>query len=127
MVGEMYPGDVLQLRVQRNATTFELPAKLGRFSEFDEALAEFDDFIGGQLSQRRTGFRRVVQHDTALLPSNCGGPVIDVQGRFVGINIARAARTTSYLLPADEIQSVLRQLQTTRTDKLQTIDVGSAP
>ena len=126
-INQQYPGDVLQLTVQRDGSLVQLRAELGRDSEYDEALLEFKDFIGGKLSQRRTGFPRVLQHDTALLPRHCGGPVVDSQGRFVGVNIARAARTTSYLLLADEVQTALEQLQATRSDKLQTIDIGSSP
>ena len=104
--------------MQRDGAMGQLRAELGRVSEYDEALLEFEDFIGGKLSQRRTGFRRVLQHDTALLPHHCGGPVVDSQGRFVGVNIARAARTTSYLLLADDVQIALQQLQATRSDRL---------
>lgn len=125
-IQQQYPGDVVQLMVQRDGALVQLWAKLGRLSEYDEALLEFEDFIGGKLSQRRTGFPRVLQHDTALLPRHCGGPVVDSHGRFVGVNIARAARTSSYLLLADEVQTALEQLQATRSDKLPTIRIGSS-
>lgn len=123
-IRKRFPGDVLQLAVNRNGETHKLAVELGRYSEFDEALAEFEDFLGGDLSDRRTGFARVLQHDTAIQPRHCGGPVVDAHGRFVGINIARAARTTSYLLPADEVKSALAELKTLQTDHLATVGVG---
>ena len=126
-IGKQYPGDLVRLTVDRGGTLVELRVELGRFSEFDKAMAEFEDFIGGRLSGRRTGFSRVVQHDTALLPHNCGGPVVDSHGRFVGINIARAARTTSYLLPAADVVAAVEQLKASRTDTLQTVDVAGNP
>ena len=116
-----YPGDSVRLTVQRNRQRMEIPVTLARYSDFDAALAEFEDFIGGKLSERRSGFPRIIQHDTAIRPIHCGGPVVDTDGRFVGINIARAARTSSYLLPAAEVKVAIDQLRTMRKD---TITVG---
>ena len=118
-----YPGDILRLTIDRQAVLHEYAVELMRYSEFDEALADFEDFIGGSLSERRTGFENVIQHDTAIRPLHCGGPVVDIQGRFVGINIARAARTSSYLLPAREVQSALETLKATRRDRVATVEV----
>lgn len=125
IVSDSYPGDILQLVIDRNGDLQEYAVELIRYSQFDEALADFEDFIGGSLSERRTGFPFVIQHDTAIRPLHCGGPVVDIEGRFVGINIARAARTSSYLLPASEVKIALDLLQAKRTDKLITVDVGT--
>jgi hypothetical protein len=53
----------------------------------------------------------VLQHDTVLRPQQIGGPLIDLDGHAVGINIARADRVSSYALPAATVQTVLRDLQ----------------
>lgn len=121
-VRSLYPGDVVQLTIKRKDQLIEVPTKLARYSDFDEALADFEDFIGGKLSERRSGFPRVIQHDTAIRPIHCGGPVVDIHGRFVGINIARAARTSSYLLPAEEVKIAIDQLRALRKD---TVTVGA--
>ena len=71
--------------------------------------SDFQSFLGGDLSVRRTGFPTVLQHDTFLLPQHCGGPIVDLDGRVVGINIARAERIASYALPAKEIQPWIEQ------------------
>ena len=113
IVQSHYPGDLLRLTIRRSGELVEVPVQLVRYSEFDEALAEFEDFIGGNLSERRTGFQKAIQHDTAIRPQHCGGPVVDIHGKFVGINIARAARTTSYLLPASEVKLALGRIETT--------------
>ena len=49
---------------------------------------------------------------------------MDAHGRFVGINIARASRTTSYLLPADDVKSALHELKAMQADQLATVGVG---
>ena len=63
------------------------------------------------MSKRRTGFPSVLQHDTALWPSDCGGPVLDVDGHAVGVNIARAGRVESYAIPAAAIKPLLADLK----------------
>ena len=53
----------------------------------------------------------VIQHDTVLRPVNCGGPVVDLDGRVVGVNIAHGGRrdlllpTESLLVPMYEMMS----------------------
>lgn len=126
IVSQRYPGDLLRITLNRNGNRLEVPVELTRYSQFDAALAEFEDFIGGKLSERRTGFSLVLQHDSAIRPVHCGGPVVDINGRFVGINIARAARTTSYLLPAEQVKLAVAQLKELRTDVLHTVDVRAA-
>ena len=105
------PGDRVKIDVQRGEERITLTAKLGRFSDFDPNVIEFQSFVGSDLSTRRTGFQSVIQHDTVLLPNQCGGPVVDLDGRFVGINIARADRTASYLLPAVSIRPLISDLK----------------
>src|SRR5690606_15227199 len=71
-----------------------------------------------QLSFRRTGFESVLQHDTFLLPEHCGGPLCDLDGHVVGINIARAERIASYALPAAAILPWIDELKSGRSDSL---------
>ena len=124
IVTKHFPGDMLDLTVLRNGELLEFSVELMRHSEYDDALADFEDFIGGKRSIRRTGFARVLQHDTAISHLHCGGPVVDINGRFVGVNIARAARTSSFLLPADEVRVALKLLKERRTDRLMTVGVN---
>ena len=98
-----------KLTVTRDDTNLEITAKLGRRADLDIENSDFQSFLGGDLSVRRTGFPTVLQHDTFLLPQHCGGPIVDLDGRVVGINIARAERIASYALPAKEIQPWIEQ------------------
>jgi S1-C subfamily serine protease len=52
-----------------------------------------------------------LQHDTPLSPSECGGPLIDLSGKIVGVNIARAGRVDSLALPAATVLSVIESLK----------------
>lgn len=72
--------------------------------------------VNGEISSRATGFKNVMQHDTVLLPHQCGGPIVDIDGNFVGLNIARAGRVVSLAYNVKELQPVV-------FDMLRTLDV----
>ena len=67
-----------------------------------------------KLSTRRGGFPVILQHDSGVAPENCGGPLVDLDGKVVGINIARAGRTESYALPAEAVKGLIEGLKTNR-------------
>lgn len=66
--------------------------------------------VNGNVSARSTGFRNVIQHDTVLSPQHCGGPLIDVDGNVVGLNIARAGRVCCYALPANTVSKAIGEM-----------------
>jgi serine protease Do len=66
--------------------------------------------VNGDISSRSTGFQSVMQHDSVLAPYQCGGPVIDVYGNVVGLNIARAGRVSSYAIPASIASAAIAEM-----------------
>src|SRR5690606_17538087 len=88
----------------------------------------------GPLSERRTGFPLALQHDTVLTPQECGGPLVDLDGRCVGINIARAGRVNSYALPASVVLPLVAEFKagkyspspTPKSDKIE-LTTAEAP
>jgi serine protease Do len=109
------PGDIVRLTIRRGEEQLTLEATLGEYNSVMNGNREdFQNTLGGQLSQRRAGFPLAIQHDTVLSPSQCGGPIVDIQGRAVGLNIARASRVGSYAIPSSEIQPLLEELKTGR-------------
>jgi serine protease Do len=46
-----------------------------------------------------------------IRPSDCGGPLVDLDGKVLGINIARAGRVETWALPGDVIQPILKDLK----------------
>ena len=106
------PGDTISLKVKRDDRELTLRATLTHpFGEFQSRIA-MQNQMGGSLSQRRNGFPVVLQHDSVLDPSECGGPLVDLSGRAIGINIARAGRTESYAIPDDVIRPLIDELLT---------------
>ena len=71
----------------------------------------WDRWGGGPFSGRRFGFGTVIAHDAVIDPSDCGGPIIDLNGNFVGINVSRAMRTTTYAVPAKTVQKLVQKYQ----------------
>lgn len=64
--------------------------------------------MGGEPNAVRDGFSRVVQTDMKIEYSQMGGPVVDLEGRVVGITMARADRTRTYVMGSDAIQDLLK-------------------
>lgn len=116
-ISNFRPGDKLQLRIRRGSETLAIGAVLGRPETGRPTQAggknrrTEDERLAGELSERRGGFPTVLQHDTVLRPTQIGGPLIDLDGHAVGINIARADRVSTYALPAATVQTVLKDLQ----------------
>ncbi len=65
--------------------------------------------MGGDISRVRDGFSRVIQTDMQVVPQQCGGPIVDLDGNFIGLSVARADRTRSFILPASEILTTLKR------------------
>ncbi|MEM7386372.1 MAG: PDZ domain-containing protein, partial [Verrucomicrobiota bacterium] len=65
------------------------------------------DQMSGRLSKVKGGFPSAIQHDLPIAPEECGGPIVDLNGEVLGINIARAGRIKSYAIPASEIRQLL--------------------
>ena len=108
LMSEYRPGDTITLRVKRGEESIDLKVKLGTRSDFNRG--DFQNSMGGSLSGRRTGFPKVLQHDTVIRPSDCGGPLVDLDGKVLGINIARAGRVETWALPADVVAPIVQEL-----------------
>ncbi len=117
-ISKHQPGDKVTLLIERDSAELTIDVVLGSrmqilVREFGgEGLdrADFQNHLGGELSERRAGFPSALQHDTVLKPQECGGPIVDLSGKVVGINIARAGRVESFALPASLVQKLLPDL-----------------
>lgn len=108
-------GQTVHLGVRRAEREFEVEVLMGapRPPRGDRGSDRQDRInrLGTEISARAEGFALALQHDTVLQPWQCGGPLVDVDGRTLGINIARAGRIASYALPTRLIQKVLSELR----------------
>lgn len=101
-------GERVTVKVQRGSEEVVLKPTLGKRPL---ERADFQNLMGSKLSDQRTGFPMVLQHDTVLRPVDCGGPLVDLNGKVIGINIARAGRTESLAIPAEAVKPLLNDLK----------------
>jgi serine protease Do len=108
-IGRLKPGDEVLLRVRRGEEDLEITVKLAPRPKNLQGNPQ--ETMGTTLSRRRGGFPIILQHDSGVRPEDCGGPLVDLDGKTVGINIARAGRTETYAIPAETIQPLLADLK----------------
>lgn len=115
MVSDQRAGQTLKLRVQRGDKQIEAEVELmvpkfvgnNESSEAERPSAQ----LSGELSRRAAGFESAIEHDTVLPPWLCGGPLVNLEGQAIGLNIARASRVTTYALSAELVKRILVSLE----------------
>lgn len=107
LLSEREPGDWLQFRFRvgnESSTSF---AQLRHDPAEQFERTEFLDGRSGVVSERRSGFRNVIQHDIELSPKDCGGPLVDRDGQVIGMSIARRGRESSLAIPVESVFQLL--------------------
>ncbi len=108
------PGDEITLKLRRDEKEIVLDVVLGDAESLNpqfERSNQQNTMGGNLLSSRRRNFPLAVQHDTVLKPDECGGPVVDINGNVVGVNIARDGRVSSLMLPATLVIPIVAELK----------------
>jgi serine protease Do len=101
-------GDVVNVKVRRKDDVKELKLILG---SAPRDRGDIQNAMGSILSGRRTGFPLVLQTDMVVDAKDCGGPVVDIDGNVLGINIARAGRVETWVLPTEVILPLLPEMK----------------
>ncbi len=114
-VSRFSPGESVTLTVHRDDATLTLTATFDVRAPDSPEQAAMDAMLEGELSFRASDFTAVYQHDTVIPPTVCGGPVVDLEGRVIGINIARAGRTETYCPPRGYHRANARRPQKRQT------------
>jgi serine protease Do len=109
-IGRYKAGASVVLKVRRGENEKELKATLEKRPMALFNRADRMNAMGSELSLKRTGFPVILQHDTVIKPKDCGGPLVDLDGKAVGINISRAGRTESYAIPTEIVLALLGDL-----------------
>jgi hypothetical protein len=76
--------------------------------EFPRERLDVMERMGGDISRVRSGFPQVLETDMFLKPNEAGGPVVDLDGNFVGVTLARASRVRSFIIPAASLAGLLK-------------------
>ncbi len=111
-IRKRHAGDEIDIAFLRNGTARTTKAKLAKHNLSGERAARFKMMsrLGAVPSERDSNFPVVFQHDAPIFPEQCGGPICDLQGNVLGINIARESRAASYAIPANHLQTILNEM-----------------
>jgi len=107
-------GQTVKLRVKRDDDEFDAsiemmaPERGGDWFDRSDRMNQ----MGSLVSRRAEGFELAIQHDTVLEAWQCGGPLLNLDGKAIGLNIARAGRVASYALSADVAKRSIERLKT---------------
>ena len=110
-LGDRASGEKVQVHLVRDGRSLTMQVELREIRPDPRSRAERMNRMGGEVSQRNTGFESVIQHDAEIDPEDCGGPLVNIDGEVVGLNIARAGRISSYALPADLVLQRIAELK----------------
>jgi serine protease Do len=110
------PGSTMKLRVLRDDKTIDVVAEMredkdrhGRVSSQEQSR------LWGPLSQVRVGFEEVIQHDTVIRPEHCGGPLCNLKGEVIGINISRVGRFETLAVTSKTVVASIARILTAST------------
>lgn len=117
-VSKHKPGETVKIKLKRDEKELEKSVTLGDRSSLGilRPLNPQETIAGNKLSKRRTGFDRVIQHDSVIGPENMGGPILNLEGRAIGLNIAKNGRVSTYALPLSVLQPAINELRSGKLD-----------
>jgi len=111
---EFRAGQRVELRVRREDQEFDADVEMiiPKSERGWRGLDRSDRMnrMGSEPSSRAEDFELAIQHDTVLQAWQCGGPLVNLEGKAIGLNIARAGRVASYALPAELVKQAIRKL-----------------
>lgn len=103
-------GSLVKITYRRGKEERTADVRLAARSEMFSDQTNRNDMMSGDFSKRRSGFPRVLQHDILSSSKTVGGPLLDREGRCLGMNIARANRAESYAIPVEDLKALAARL-----------------
>ena len=105
-------GERVTLEVKRKDKRLSYTITLGsrRQALGGNAPEDSNDLISGGFSKRRDDFPMVLQHDTPSRYTLMGGPLLNLKGELIGMNIARVNRAENYALPISVVQKSVQNI-----------------
>lgn len=121
VIRRLRAGDKVKVEFEREGKTESLEATLnGRETGGRESgRARMMDEMSGPLSLVMGGFPEALQHDIPILPEQCGGPLLNLDGQCIGINVSRAGRVKTFAIPVTDIRAVLAEIEETAKPKVE--------
>ena len=106
------PGTKVSLLAETSNGERKFEVTLGNLPNlpnFPNDRLQIMDQMGSEPSRVRDSFSHVIQTDMHPQADQIGGPVADLKGRVIGITIARAGRTRTYVIPSAAVENLLKK------------------
>ncbi|BDS06893.1 hypothetical protein NT6N_19330 [Oceaniferula spumae] len=109
----LVPGSEIQVRYRRGEEEHDTKVLLGSRADSEDirrvpqARMSKMQRMGAVPSKVRENFPNVLQSDMAIEPDDTGAPVVDLEGKVVGVTIARGSRIKTYIIPTTTILEIL--------------------
>jgi S1-C subfamily serine protease len=117
LLSKFKPGDKVTVEVKRGDQKLTMTVELASAGEMalppgEMAAHKLDALssLGGTISKRNNNFPLALTHDAVIQAAQCGGPLVDLDGRAIGLNIARADRTATYAIPAAKVKALAAEM-----------------
>jgi serine protease Do len=105
-------GSLVKVTYRRKESVKTVDVRLAARGELFTEQMSRNDQMSGDFSPRRSGFPRIMQHDILGNRSVVGGPLLDLEGRCLGMNIARVNRAESFAIPVEDLREIANRLMT---------------
>lgn len=103
-------GTSVKMTYRRDGKEIAVDVRLAARGELFTDQMNRNDQMSGDFSPRRSGFPRVMQHDILGSRQVQGGPLLDLDGKCLGMNIARANRAESFAIPVEDVKEIAARL-----------------
>lgn len=120
-------GSTVKITWKRGKEEMSADVRLAARGEMFTDQMNRNDMMSGDFSKRRSGFPRVMQHDILGSSKTTGGPLLDFEGRCIGMNIARANRAESFAIPVEDVKEIGARLMKQAAARPKAPEPGKAP
>ncbi len=108
-------GEEIALKIKRGDKEEAISLKLASKKEGGEFFAQGPDQtarMGTDLTKKVASFPNALTNDLGVNANQCGGPVLNIEGKMVGINLARSGRTSTFMINNKVIKDLLADMST---------------
>lgn len=109
-------GSTVKVTYRRKKLENTVEVRLAARAELFDDQQNRNDQMSGDYSSRRSGFPRVMQHDVLGSRQVVGGPLLELGGKCIGMNIARVNRAENYAIPVENLKEIAARMMKADAD-----------
>jgi len=113
LLQQKQPGDVVTMSYIRDEQLIsDVKVTLGARKEMPgvrRSRMNFMKRMGGKVNSVGEGFPEVLQSDIQIKSHYCGAPIIDLDGNFIGVALARSSRIKTYIIETKKLAEIFKK------------------